>query len=286
MIPAMHLAAWGRKVPWSERRQVEQDLIICRAIVAIFGDAFLRSELRFRGGTALHKLHFPVPLRYSEDLDLVRTKAGPIGPVLDGVRRVLEPWLGKANFDQSPVAPKLRFRMEAEDGPPPIRLKIEINTSEIEAYDTPWQTTYAVESPWFNGTAEVSTYSREELLSTKLRALLQRNKGRDLFDLARALDYFPELNAGRVAECFGLYLARSGLTITRAVAEERMFAKLENPAFLTDLRPLLPAQEAARLNEAATHQAFARVFAGFVVRLPGEPWARTESTKARVGLDW
>ena len=72
------------------------------------------------------------PLRYSEDIDLVRTEARPIGPVLDRVRALLEPWLGRANFDQSPVVPKLRFRADAEDGGAPIRLKVEINTREIQ----------------------------------------------------------------------------------------------------------------------------------------------------------
>src|SRR6266567_1226674 len=136
MIPMMNIVAWGNVVPWAEQRQVEQDLIISRAIVDLFADPFLREKLRFRGGTALNKLHFPAPLRYSEDIDLVRTEASPIGPVLDAVRRVLEPWLGRANFVQSPVAPKLRFKVLAETGEE-IRLKIEINTWEIEAYDLP-----------------------------------------------------------------------------------------------------------------------------------------------------
>ena len=81
MIPSLHIVAWGRAVPWAEPRQVEQDLIISRAVVTLFDDPFLRRELRFRGGTALNKLHFPAPLRYSEDIDLVRTTTGPIGPL-------------------------------------------------------------------------------------------------------------------------------------------------------------------------------------------------------------
>jgi hypothetical protein len=55
MIPMMNLVAWSNVVPWADMRQVEQDLIISRAIVEIFSDPFLRDELRFRGGTALHK---------------------------------------------------------------------------------------------------------------------------------------------------------------------------------------------------------------------------------------
>lgn len=83
MIPSQNLVAWGSVVPWTDSRQVEQDLIISRALIEVFSDEMLRKELRFRGGTALNKLHFPAPLRYSEDIDLVRTSAGPIGPLLD-----------------------------------------------------------------------------------------------------------------------------------------------------------------------------------------------------------
>ena len=98
MIPRMNIIAWSAKAPWAEIRQVEQDLIICRALVELFADPTLAQELRFRGGTALHKLHLPKPLRYSEDIDLVRTAAGPIGPVLDLIRDRLEPWLGRASL--------------------------------------------------------------------------------------------------------------------------------------------------------------------------------------------
>ncbi|MGH9763759.1 MAG: nucleotidyl transferase AbiEii/AbiGii toxin family protein, partial [Blastocatellia bacterium] len=115
MIPTMNIVAWGNVAPWAEMRQVEQDLIISRAIVELFADPFLREQLRFRGGTALNKLHFTAPLRYSEDIDLVRTTAGPIKTILAAIRNLLEPWLGQASFDQSPVAPKLRFRATAED---------------------------------------------------------------------------------------------------------------------------------------------------------------------------
>jgi len=168
MIPSQNIVAWSNVVPWADQRQVEQDLIISRALVDIFNDKMLGTELRFRGGTALNKLHFPKPLRYSEDIDLVRTSSGPIGPILDQLRVVLEPWLGRANFDQSPVAPKFRFRVEAEDGSGvPIRLKVEINTREIEAFDPPQTLALRVDNPWFSGEAEIPTFSREEMLATK-----------------------------------------------------------------------------------------------------------------------
>jgi predicted nucleotidyltransferase component of viral defense system len=285
MIPTMNIVAWGNVVPWSEQRQVEQDLIISRALVALFSDHELRQQLRFRGGTALNKLHFAAPLRYSEDIDLVRTGAGPIGPVLDRIRALLEPWLGRAAFDQSPVAPKLRFRTDAEDGTAPIRLKVEINTREIEAYDPPLSIPFRVENPWFSGASEIATFSREEILATKLRALLQRSKGRDLFDLDHSLNSFAELNRARIVECFGLYLERSGARISRAEAQERMFAKLANPAFLTDMRPLLPADRAALLTDETAKAAFMKVFHELVGLIPGEPWARTPEMRERFGIE-
>jgi hypothetical protein len=65
-----------------------------RASVEIFGDDFLRKELRFRGGTALNKLHLSKPFRYSENIDLTRTTGGPVGPLLDRLRAMLQPWMG------------------------------------------------------------------------------------------------------------------------------------------------------------------------------------------------
>jgi hypothetical protein len=149
MIPRMNIIAWSSVAPWSDPRQVEQDLLISRAIVDLFSNDMLRRELRFRGGTALNKLHFPTPLRYSEDIDLVRTTSGGIGPILDQIRLVLEPWLGRGAFEQSPVAPKLRFRVLADgmDNSAPLRLKLEINTSEIEAFDGEKSIPFAVDSP-------------------------------------------------------------------------------------------------------------------------------------------
>ncbi|MBP2537501.1 nucleotidyl transferase AbiEii/AbiGii toxin family protein [Agrobacterium tumefaciens] len=285
MIPAQNIVAWGSVVRWADERQVEQDLIISRAIIDIFNDDLLSTELRFRGGTALNKLHFPEPLRYSEDIDLVRTTAGPIGPILDRLREVLEPWLGRAQFDQSPVAPKFRFRVDAEDGSGvPIRLKVEINTREIEAYTPPQALPFRIDNPWFAGEAAIPTFSREEMLATKLRALLQRDKGRDLYDLSHALTVFTGLDANLVTELFGRYLQFAGQSISRAQAEERMFAKLANPRLLTDMRPLLPSAQAEALSEDATKNAFERVFEGLVVKIAGDTWVRTGEMIERFGL--
>lgn len=283
MIPVMNIIAWSKNAPWPDQRQIEQDLIISRALVDLFSDPFLRERLRFRGGTALNKLHFPAPLRYSEDIDLVRTEAGPIGDVLGRIRAVLDPWLGRAGFDQSPVAPKLRYRVPAEGGGD-IRLKIEINTREIEAYDTPPAIPFRVDNPWFSGAADIPTFTPEEMLATKLRALLQRDKGRDLFDMAHALDVFSGLKTQRVVECFLLYLERAETRISRAQAEQRMFAKLNNPGFIADMRPLVTRAQAEKLTDEEIKRAFTGVFRSFITILPGEAWQKTSEMIDRFGL--
>ena len=286
MIPMMNIIAWGNVVPWVEQRQVEQDLIISRALVEMFSYSELSRQLRIRGGTALNKLHFPRPYRYSEDIDLVRTEAGPVGPVLDAIRTALEPWLGHANFQQSAVVPKLLFRVDAEDpdAVAPIRLKIEINTREIEAFDPPLAIPFEVVNPWFSGAAEIPTFSPEEMLATKLRAFLQRNKGRDLFDLDHGLRTLEGLNTALVVESLAFYLETSGLSISRAVAQQRLFAKLANRAYLTDIRPLVPADFAETLNERTANAAFKRVLSELINLIPGDDWIQTPDMIERFAL--
>ena len=277
MIPMMHIIAWGKTVPWAELRQVEQDLVICRALVELFRDDFLREQVRFRGGTALNKLHFSKPLRYSEDIDLTRTTEGPVGPILDRIRAVLEPWMGHGHYDLGLIGPKLTFTMEAEDknSSAPIRVKVETATRERTAYLGARAIRFETKNPWFTGAADITTFSKEEILATKLRALLQRDKGRDLLDLAYAAVEFEGLDCAKVVACFGKYLEAAGQAISRAEAEERMFDKLDDPSFLADVRPLLSADEAEKLEESTANAAFSVVFTEFIKHIPGKPWAET-----------
>jgi predicted nucleotidyltransferase component of viral defense system len=287
MIPLQNIIAWGQTVTWTELRQVEQDLIISRALIEIFSDPFLQKELRFRGGTALNKLHFEKPLRYSEDIDLVRTSGGPMGPILDALRHILEPWMGRARYEPSPVAPKLRFlRITPEDkaSPEPIRVKVEINKTEITAYDRPITIPFSIKNPWFAKGADIPTFSKEEILSTKLRALLQRDKGRDMIDLAHARSVFKDLDIDRVIVCFRKYLDAAGVAISRAQAEERMFAKYEKRGFLADVLPLLSAEERENFDRKAAAAAFRTVFLDFIARIPGLAWANAKAAAERIGM--
>ena len=95
MIDRASILAWSEHAPWSEPFMIEQDLIICKALVSIFGDEFLASQLAFRGGTALHKLYLHPQPRYSEDIDLVQIHPGPIKPIMERLGEVLSWMPGK-----------------------------------------------------------------------------------------------------------------------------------------------------------------------------------------------
>jgi predicted nucleotidyltransferase component of viral defense system len=78
MIPKDYITEWRDQAPWAADAQVEQDLIISRAVVEIFKAEDLALRLAWRGGTALFMLHLRPGARYSEDIDLVQIASEPI----------------------------------------------------------------------------------------------------------------------------------------------------------------------------------------------------------------
>lgn len=117
MIPRDYITEWRAHAPWVQDFQVEQDLVISRALVAIFGHPLLRKSLAFRGGTALYKLHLKPAARYSEDIDLVQINAEPAGPIMGALREVLDPWLGRPQWKQTEGRVTFVYRFDSEDAP-------------------------------------------------------------------------------------------------------------------------------------------------------------------------
>jgi len=239
MIPRDYITEWRAQAPWIQDFQVEQDLVISRALVAIFAHPLLCQTLAFRGGTALYKLYLKPPARYSEDIDLVQTDAGPAGPVMDALREVLNPWLGNPQWKQSEGRVTFIYRFPSEDVPPlQLRLKVEINTREHFTVYGLTKINFPVSSRWFEGECDINTYTLDELLATKLRALYQRRKGRDLFDLMIALET-AEVNPDRVIAAFSEYMNHGGHRVTRTQFEQNLDAKLKDTRFNADIGPLL-----------------------------------------------
>ena len=230
-------------MPWVDDGQVEQDLVLSRALVELFPDSGLDPNLVLRGGTALQKLFLNPPARYSEDIDLVQRRPEPIGACLDRIRSALDPWLGDARYKQGQGGVTLAYRFESESMPVrSLRLKIEINTREHFSVHELAPTRFEVSNPWFAGEAMVLSYCLDELLGTKMRALYQRRKGRDLFDLWLALDrglVCPD----QVVACFGRSMAAGGTPVARAAFESNLRQKAEHAGFREDVRPLLAGEQ-------------------------------------------
>ena len=267
MIPRDFITEWRNVAPWPSVELVEQDLVISRAIVEIFDVDDLASRLAWRGGTALHKLYVKPSARYSEDIDLVQVTAEPIGATLDCLRQTLDPWLGKPRRVFKAGRVNLVYRFDSE-GPPRVRLrlKIEINTREHFTELGHVTVPFAVTSRWFEGEAGATTFTLEELIGTRLRALYQRKKGRDLFDIWTVLDR-GLVAPDRVLECFQRYMKEGGHAARRAQFEENLAAKREDARFVSDIVPLLRPDAAWDVDAAMDV-----VLDALVSRLPGEPW--------------
>ncbi|HEY9714007.1 MAG TPA: nucleotidyl transferase AbiEii/AbiGii toxin family protein, partial [Chroococcales cyanobacterium] len=221
MIPMAFLQEWSAHAPWPDLAQVEQDLIICRALCDLFGSERLAGKIAFRGGTAIHKLLFKQPLRYSEDIDLVQTTAEPIGETAKAIHEALS-WIGKYNYRQAPHSNHMTFKFTPEvDGGMELKLMVEINTREHENLYPLKSYPFELNSGWHQAKVDIISFEPEELFGTKLRALLQRHKNRDLFDLNEGLLQLG-LDPTKIIESFDHYLALEGRPISRANAEQRM----------------------------------------------------------------
>ncbi|MCP4901135.1 MAG: nucleotidyl transferase AbiEii/AbiGii toxin family protein [bacterium] len=267
MIPRDYITAWRAHAPWRLDAQVEQDLVISRAIVSLFAVPEVAGSLAFRGGTALYKLYLTPPARYSEDIDLVQVRAEPIGETLDRARAVLDPWLGKPRrvFKEGRV--NMAYRFESEDAPPlKLRLKVEINTREHFTELGVKRVPFEVSNPWFSGAADVSTYELDELLGTKLRALYQRKKGRDLFDVWYALDQGC-IDPPTLLACFDRYLTEDGQRVSRAQFEANLHEKAGDRDFREDIIPLLRLGVKWNFDDALRE-----VLDKIIECLAGEPW--------------
>lgn len=223
MITKPAIAKWKDHAPWSSFDQIEQDLVISRVLVEMFSDEFLNEHLAFRGGTALHKLYLNPAPRYSEDIDLVQVKEGPIGPIMKRIGEVITFFEEERKTSIGGHGAKAFYRFNSEYGEVRLRLKLEINGKEhfnvLDWVEFP----FAMENDWFSGSTKIKTYSINELLGTKLRALYQRSKGRDLFDL----DYSRlnvEIDLDQIIECFNVYMKAS---VNSIPTQKQFFLNIE-----------------------------------------------------------
>ena len=238
MISEDFVEAWKENANWKLLDMVEQDLIISRALICLYSHPEIKTNLVFRGGTCLNKLFIKPPARYSEDIDFVQRLQGPIGKTIDAIREVLLPWLGEPKRKITERGVKLIYKYISV-GNLPAKLKIEINTSEHFQVLSLRQEHFSIQSEWFEGSCDISTYDFEELMATKLRALYQRRKGRDLFDIWYVFNSCS-VNIDQVIHVFHKYCEKEGARISKDLFKNNMEEKRLNTDFRIDMSLLLP----------------------------------------------
>lgn len=277
MITAQELAQWRPFAPWSSDLMVEQDHLLSQCVAAIFEDSFLKSQVAMRGGTVLHKGHLAPASRYSEDIDLVLTGDRPASHIKKALTRVLEPILGQPSDSvitdvhlavRNLVAKSKIIRTTYTYGPTSTeaalaQLKVEVNINERKSFFDLVPIDIAV--PDGQGglrMVSVQSYDLDEMLGTKLRALLQREHGRDLFDLwwsweaTRNAD--RPVDPARVGAAFRFYMQQEGSTFNATDVRRELDLRMGSKKFLNDMVSYLPLNKTYSPQQA--HQDFCDVF--------------------------
>jgi len=264
-LTASHLTAWQAYAPWPKRSQIEQDLKLSRGVAAIFSDEVLGQHLAMRGGTVLHKAHLAPAARYSEDIDLVLLKPMEVHLLEQHLNRVLVPILGRPSDSlvtdawlamRNLLSPSKILRIAYKFIPLGLQreetIKVEVNLNESASLLPPVDVMLdTLNEEGEHTRATVRSYDINEMLGTKTRALMQREQGRDLFDLAHAWQLseaghtpYP-VNTAKAMQAFTWYLEKEGTRLSAQEAHMHLKARLRKTAFRRDmdtlLRPDLPA---------------------------------------------
>lgn len=258
-------------VPWPAPHQVEQDLVLCRVMAALFDDSFLSSQIAMRGGTLLHKVHLAPPARYSEDIDLVVVGTRPARHIHLAIRRVLNDDLGQPTAAvwgrirlaiRNSIRPSRVLRLTYSvpsiiDAGRTLEVVVEANVTERRPHRPVMDIPFAFPFRGASIQTRIRGFDIHEMLGTKLRALLQRRRGRDLFDVYWALTNSPSpIDANTVIASFQHYLEQEGTRASRAECVEVLEAHLEDRGFCSDMQSLLrrgisyDPQDAGRLVKA------------------------------------
>jgi predicted nucleotidyltransferase component of viral defense system len=228
-ITRQDILAYQVVVPWAAQYQVEQDLLLCQSMVALFDDAFLSSQIAMRGGTLLHKVHLAPPARYSEDIDLVVVGTRPEGHIRRAIRRVLTDVLGEPKTSvwgsirlalRNAVRPSRVLQMTyslpsiIEPGRM-LDIVVEANVTERKPHRAVVEIPFGFPFRDKPVQTRIKGYEIHEMLGTKMRAMFQRKRGRDLFDLYWALTKSSKpIDPSAIIESFQYYLKQEGTKVS------------------------------------------------------------------------
>lgn len=182
---------------WGLREDViEKDYVIGWVLWGISKEKDLSANWAFKGGTSLKKCYIET-WRFSEDLDFTVMPNGPYKPedVEPLIQRVLERVHDESGIDFS-IRP-LKFKHADKylytegsiyyrgprNSPSPARIKLDISGLEKIACPTVLRDISHPYSDALPEASKVRCYAFEEVYAEKLRAMGERGRPRDLYDI-------------------------------------------------------------------------------------------------------
>ena len=179
---------WAAEIGVADLAMAELDLRLTDMLRRMYSDAFLASRLYLKGGTAINKLYLQKIARLSVDLDF--NSIGTKEQVLAERRDVRNRIISMLNDQDNRYFIKKKETYELttiKAGYTPLfgrtkqYMKVEI--SNIERFPVLCPVVREIKTPVLKDVIKINTYAVEEIMATKLRALYDRLKGRDVYDL-------------------------------------------------------------------------------------------------------
>jgi len=241
-VTARIIRNWADEGGIPDLTLAELDYRLVHALQAIYADPFLRDRLYLKGGTALNKLYLSGPSRLSVDLDF--NAVGPRERVLQERTQISETVMSVLEQQDSDYNLTYRWRYEQVtvyarfsplSGAAQQRLKLEI--SFIERFAILGREERTLLTSPFDEPVPIKTYQLEELTSTKLRALYDRRKGRDIFDLSRITDF--DLDQAAVRKMVLYYFYRANKVFHYPTFVSNVERKIAERGFGDDIRGLI-----------------------------------------------
>lgn len=192
---------------WGLREDVvEKDYVLGWVLWGIASDPSLGQYWVFKGGTCLKKCYLET-YRFSEDLDFTVLRGGPSteADVLPLVASVLDRVNQESGIDFSVLSPRLRNRPNGSgegriyyrgprNAPSSASIKIDLSSTEIVVRPPVLREIGHSHADQLPQPCQVRCYSFDELFAEKLRAMGERSRPRDLYDIVN-LFRRPDLRA-------------------------------------------------------------------------------------------
>jgi predicted nucleotidyltransferase component of viral defense system len=245
------LKVWADEQNLPDPLFAELDYRLVKTLEAIYNDPYLSKRLCMKGGTAINKLYLLETSRLSVDLDF--NHIGPKEEVLKErpeIRLKLTELLTKLDSsyeihsEHRYELTRIKTRYKTVNGTT-ANFKIEI--SHVERFPIISPVEKPIQTP--TGAANILTYTLEELTATKIRALLERSKGRDIYDLYFISKLNPNPTITR--KMFLYYFYRSRKVFNPKIHYKSLTAKYSGKNINDDVSPFVKPAVVFNLKKAA-----------------------------------